>query len=163
MTTTRAATVLLVTGVAFAVTWVAIQVTLDLGWSLPAPPWPVAAVIGLLAVGTLAAAWPIRQWTAGHRDRQVDPLRAARTVALAKASSLTGAFVTGLWSAFAVTALPRIEVPAQTERAVAFVLAVAASAALLVAGLLAERWCRIPPEDGGGVADRLRAPDGSVT
>ena len=162
MTTTRGATVLAVTAIAFALSWTGIRVGLDLGWSLPSPSWPVVAVVALLAVGTLAAAWPIRQWTAGNRDRPVDPLRAARTVALAKASVLTGAVLTGLWGAFALTVLPRVEAPAQPERAAATLLAVLASVALLVAGLLAERWCRIPPEDDGRDTQRLRTPDGSA-
>lgn len=162
MTTTRGTTVLAVAAVSLVLSWAGIRAALDLGWALPSPPWPVVAVIVLLAVGTLAAAWPIRQWTAGNRDRRVDPLRAARTVALAKASVLTGAVVTGFWGAFALTVLPRVEVPAQTERAVATLLAVVASVALLVAGLLAERWCRIPPEDDNRDPHRLSTPDGSA-
>ncbi|MGF1663684.1 MAG: DUF3180 domain-containing protein [Kineosporiaceae bacterium] len=162
MTTTRGTTVLAVAVVCLVLSWAGLRVALDLGWSLPSPPWAVTAVIALLAVGTLAVAWPVRQWTAGRRDRPVDPLRAARTVALAKASVLTGAVVTGFWGAFAVTVLPRVEVPAQTGRAVAVLLAVVASVGLLVAGMLAERWCRIPPEDDAREPDRLRAPDGSA-
>jgi polyferredoxin len=158
MTTTRFVTVAAVAAAAFAVAWVALRVALDYGWSLPAPPWPVVGVIALLAIGTLATAWPIRQWNAGHRDRRIDPLRAARTVALAKAAALTGAVVTGLWAAFAVTALPRLDIEAQSERAASAGFAVLASIGLLVAGLVAERWCRIPPEDD----DRSRVADGSA-
>ena len=158
MTTTRWLTVVLVMASAFGVTWAALRVALDYGWSQPAPPWPVVGVIALLAVGTLAAAWPIRQWNAGQRDRRVDPLRAARTVALAKASALTGALVTGLWGAFAATSLPRLDVEAQSDRAAAAGLALLASIGLLAAGLIAERWCRIPPDDD----EASRVPDGSA-
>jgi hypothetical protein len=160
VTLTKWTTLALLTAGALALVWTALRMLVMRGSALPSPAWPVIVVIALLAIGVVAAAWPIRQWNAGRRDRAINPLRAARTVALAKASSLTGALMTGVWGAFAIVTLPRLEFAAQPGRAVAVALAVLASLALLVAGVLAERWCRIPPEDDG--SEGVRAPDGSV-
>lgn len=161
MTLTKWTTLLLVSGGALALVWTALRMLVVRGSALPSPAWPVIGVIALLAVGVVAAAWPIRQWNAGRRDRAIDPLRAARTVALAKAASLTGALMTGVWGAFAAVTLPRLEIAAQPERALAAALSVLASLALLVAGVLAERWCRIPPTDDDG-SEGVRAPNGSA-
>jgi peptidoglycan/LPS O-acetylase OafA/YrhL len=162
VTTTRWSTLLAVVAVSMAVSWAALTVAIDVGASTPTPTWPVIVVVALLAVGVLAAAWPIRQWNAGRRGAPLNPLRAARTVALAKAAALTGAVMTGLLGGLALLALPRLDVAAQSERAAASGLAVLASVALLLAGVIAERWCRIPPVDDDAGTGGIRAPDGTA-
>ena len=147
MTPTRLRTLLLLAGVAFALVTVLLQLRLAGGGSTAAPPVLTLVVTALMAVGTLAVAWPIRRWNSGDRDRAINPLRAARTVALAKAAAMAGAVLAGGWSAFVVLALPLATVEAQAERALLSGLAVLASLGLTVAGLVAERWCMIPPED----------------
>jgi len=162
MSTTRWTTLLAVAVVGFAAGWLGLAAGEAAGWFLIAPPVTVIVVTLLLAVGTLATAWPLRRWNNGHRDRPIRPLRAARTVALAKAAGLTGAFTSGLWLAAAAATLPRVDAGAQLDRVIAFALAVVVSVGLLVAGAVAERWCRIPPEDEGTVAVGARSPNGSA-
>ena len=81
------------------------------------------------------------------RAPRVDPARAVRVLALAKASShaaaLMGGFVLGVL-AFVMT---RPVVVDALVRDV--VLAVAGAAVLLVAGLVAESWCALPPGADG--------------
>ncbi len=105
-------------------------------------------VIAALAFAVLVVAWPIRRWNAGERDRAINPLRAARTVALAKAAALAGAVMTGGWVGFVGVALPAVTLGSQPGRVAASAAVVLASVGLTVAGLVAERWCMIPPEDG---------------
>lgn len=147
MVPTRVRTLLLLAGVAFAVVTLLLQLRLAGGGSTAAPPVLTLVVTALMAIGTLAVAWPIRRWNHGERDRVINPLRAARTVALAKAAAMAGAVLAGGWSAFVVLALPLLAVQAQAERALLSGLVVLTSLGLTVAGLVAERWCMIPPDD----------------
>lgn len=162
MSTTRWTTLLAVAAVGFALAWLGLSAAEAAGVFLLEPPVTVIVVTALLAVGTLATAWPLRRWNTGHRDRPIRPLRAARTVALAKAAGLTGAFVTGAWLAGSAITLPRIDGGAQLDRVLAFALAVVVSLALFVCGVVAERWCRIPPEDDGASVGGLRSPSSAA-
>lgn len=159
MTTTRVRTLLLLAGVAFALVTALLQLRLAAGGSTPPPPVLTLVVTGLMALGTLAVAWPVRRWNKGARDRVVDPLRAARTVALAKAAAMTGAVLAGGWGALLAMALPLLAV--QGQRVLVSGLAVLVSIALTVAGLVAERWCLVPPDDdepGGPGRGRATSP-----
>ncbi len=146
MTTMRPTTLLAVATVGFAIGWLLLTAGAAVDWALLSPPITLIGVTALLAVGTLAAAWPLRQWNLGNRVNPINPLRAARTVALAKAAGLTGAATTGLWVASAAFVLPRLGFDEQSERFVGAIAAIAVSVALVIAGVVAERWCRIPPD-----------------
>ncbi len=146
---TRVSVLLLLAGGIAALAYLGLEWRLALGGTTPPPPRLATVLTGLLAIGTLAVAWPIRRWNAGQRDRAINPLRAARTVALAKAAAYTGAALTGLWAGFVLQALPRVQLQAQFEQASQAAVAAAVSAGLAIAGLVAERWCRIPPDGDG--------------
>lgn len=154
MAPTRVRPLLLLAGVAFALTTAGLQLRQAGGAATPPPPFVAVVVIAALAFAVLVVAWPIRRWNAGERDRAVDPLRAARTVALAKSAALAGAMLTGGWLGFVGVALPAVTLASQPGRVAASAAVVLASVGLTAAGLLAERWCMIPPEDddehGGG-------------
>ncbi|WP_336921286.1 DUF3180 domain-containing protein [Aquipuribacter sp. SD81] len=157
---TRATPLFLLAAVAFALTVAVLQVRSAGGGAVATPPAVSAVVLAALAAAVLVVAWPVRRWNAGERDRALDPLRAARTVALAKSAALAGSVMTGAWTGFAVVAVPLVTIPTQPERVATTAAVLLASLALLVAGLVAERWCMIPPEDddedrhghGGGQA-----------
>lgn len=138
---------LLLAAVAFATSTTFLQLRQAAGGTTPPPPVVAIVVLVALAVAVLVVAWPVRRWNRGHRDRPLNPLRAARTVALAKSAALSGAVLSGGWLGFVAIALPLVTLQAQAERAVAAGAVVLASLALTGAGLLAERWCMIPPED----------------
>lgn len=155
MAPTRLGPLALLTAVAFALTTAVLQVRQAGGAATSAPPLVTVVMVAGLAVAVLVVAWPVRQWNAGVREDPINPLRAARTVALAKAAALAGAVLTGGWVGYVGVALPLVALTSQPGRAAASAAVVLASLGLTVAGLVAERWCMIPPEDddGGGTPD----------
>jgi hypothetical protein len=104
------------------------------------------AALFAIAVIVIVLGVPVRSTVRGKRERAVDPFYAMRVLVLAKASSLTGALLAGFAAALVVYALTRAGVPV-TPAFVPDVVTVIAALALLIAGLVVESWCRIPPED----------------
>lgn len=169
MAPTRLGPLALLAAVAFALTTAVLQVRQAGGGVTSTPPLVTVVMTAGLALAVLVVAWPVRRWNAGERDRALNPLRAARTVALAKAAALAGAVLTGGWLGYVGVALPLVAVSTQPGRTAASAAVVLASIGLTVAGLVAERWCIIPPEDdddageGGGGAPRRRRPGSEPT
>ncbi|MFD1722286.1 DUF3180 domain-containing protein [Amnibacterium endophyticum] len=134
-----------------AVGWL-LQVALaSAGRPVFVPPVGTWAVLYVIAVAVVLVALPVRRSVhagrAGrpHRHR-VDPFYAMRALMLAKASSILGAFALGMGLAlvgYAVSRTGDIETPAFWPSA----LLGLGGLVMMVAGLVAESWCRIPPED----------------
>lgn len=146
MTPARFLTAVLVAVVATAVCWVGLDIwagqggnSVPLGWSA------VAGTSALIAV-VIAAGLPVRRWVRGRRDRVLDPLVAARTAVLAKASAYAGAALTGWYLSQALLLLPDL-VGARRERFVIALIATAVAVGVSGAGFLVQYWCRIPPDD----------------
>ena len=130
-----------------------------LGWVLLASaygdlvklPTYAAVTAGLMAVFELVLARVVSQKVRGvARGRPMHPLQVARAAALAKASSLAGALLLGLYGGFLVWLLPRRgRLAAADDDVVVAALSGGACLLLLVAALLLERACRTPkpPED----------------
>lgn len=128
-----------------------------LGLTLTRLPWTAVAAVLVLASAVLALGWPVRRWNRGHRDRPLDPLRAARTVVLGQASALAGAALLGWYLGQVVHLLPDVALPLPRQSVTSLLVAAGASAVLLVAGLVVERWCRLPEDD-----DDAPPPGGAV-
>lgn len=147
MTPTRHRNLLaLAAGVAGA-GWLALMLWSSGGRELPTVPWSAPGVILVLAAVVLALGWPVRRWTHGHRDRPLDPLRAARTVVLAKASQYSGALLTGWYAAQVLVLLPTADVAARRALLVRAGVSVLSAVLLWVVGWLVERWCRVDLTD----------------
>ncbi len=109
-------------------------------------PFPLPFTLALIGVIIVVMAWPVRRVARGDRTKRVDPFYATRVVMLAKASSLGGALLAGGGLGIASYLLSRSVLPAVGS--VTMGIATAAGAILLlVAGLVAEHWCAIPPDD----------------
>ena len=123
--------------------------------SAPTLTPPVTLVVALFAIAAivLGLGWPIRQVVRGKRTRPVDPFFAMRVVVFAKATSLTGALLTGAGIGVTVFNLSRLAAPVLPGLWYDL-LTLAGAAAMLVAGLVVETWCRIPPEDHETVTAR---------
>jgi hypothetical protein len=115
-------------------------------------PVTLSVVLFGIAALLIGLGWPIRQMMHGKRTRRIDPFVAMRVVVFSKASSLTGALLTGAAAGFVLYALTRAAVPAGIWPDV---LALVAAVVLGVAGLLVEGWCRIPPEDREAAPDQV--------
>jgi hypothetical protein len=90
---------------------------------------------------------PIRRRIKGTRKVPIDPFYATRVVMLAKASSISGAFLLGAGGGVIFYLSTRSAAPAAGSLAMAISTA-AGAAILLSAGLIAEHMCTIPPASG---------------
>jgi hypothetical protein len=110
------------------------------------PAITLAAALALIAVVVVALAVPVNRVVRGTNKTRIDPFYATRAVVLAKASSLTGALMTGFALAVVVFLFSRPVVPATAS--LVPTIATAVAAVLLVAGgLIAEKMCTLPPSD----------------
>lgn len=110
------------------------------------PPFTLAAALVLIGAIIVVMAWPVRRVARGDRTKRVDPFYATRVVMLAKASSLSGALLAGGGLGIAGYLLSRTVLPAVGSVTMGVATAVGAIL-LLAAGLVAEHWCTIPPDD----------------
>jgi hypothetical protein len=129
------------------------------GLSLPRlrPEYTLVVTLVLVAVVVVALALPVRRSTRGARRAPVDPFFATRVVVLAKATAITGALLTGAATGLLIDLLARAGT-ATGDTFLRVVLTLAGSGALVVAGLVAEWMCTVPPVD----PDDESGPGGSV-
>jgi MFS family permease len=157
MTPARLPAMLLVAAATTALAWTFLDLWHDNGGtSLPLPWTAVAGTAALVAV-VVAAGLPVRRWVRGRRDRPLDPLVAARTVVLAKAAAYGGSLLCGWYAAQALALAPDLMGERLTRLVLALVAAVFA-AGIAAAGLVVQRWCRVPPSDDDA-DDRTRRDD----
>ncbi|KQX08536.1 MULTISPECIES: DUF3180 family protein [unclassified Leifsonia] len=107
---------------------------------------PLSLPLALLAIAAVVIAFavPIRRAVTGKSKERINPFRAMRVAALAKASSLSGALLLGGSLGVLVYLLTRTAIPGLGSIWMA-VASVVAAAVLLAAGLVAEYFCTIPP------------------
>ena len=111
---------------------------------LPLPP-TIGVVLAGIGVVLVAFAWPVRQMVRGGRP--VGFRHATGVLAGAKASSLVACVLGGWASGALLFLLTRAVVSGD---AVTMSLATMGGAVvLLVAALLAESWCMLPPDEDG--------------
>ncbi|HKN52486.1 MAG TPA: DUF3180 domain-containing protein [Amycolatopsis sp.] len=111
--------------------------------SLPQLPLLAGITFAVLAVIETVLAFVIRSRV--KSGRVVEPIGIARAVALAKASSLAGAFMTGAWLAAFAYAFPRrTELAAAVSDSRSALVGAISSAALVAAALWLEHCCRAP-------------------
>ncbi|WP_237187767.1 DUF3180 domain-containing protein [Rothia nasimurium] len=82
----------------------------------------------------------------------MNPLLAARVAVFAQALALTGALIAGWQLALVVYQVGLLASRSTMAPLIESLLALTGGVIMLVAGILAENWCKIPPgdEDGGG-------------
>ncbi len=153
-----------VAAVAAAFTAVVGWLLLDL-WSrqggiTPPPSYAAAGALVVVSAVVLVLGREVRRSVRGERRPPVHPLAAARVAVLAKAAVYGGAVLGGWYVALCLAALD--DAPGlRRERLLAAAVSAAAAAVLVGSGLLAQRWCRLPPDDdpaGRGGADDLVPP-----
>jgi hypothetical protein len=155
---TRAGTLLAIAAVLAVLVYLAAEHAYG---SLPQPPVSAALTLVLLALVELALAKVVRDRVQRRYDalgrpprRALHPVQVAQAAALAKATSLTGAGVTGAYAGLLAWTAPRADVLAAAADD-APVAALTALAGVLLTGsaLLLERAFRVPdpPEQAAGL------------
>lgn len=119
----------------------------------PTVPWAAPLVLVVLAGGFVVASWVLRpriQRRPGHRP--LDPFVAARTAALALASSRAGAAVSGVYLGYAGFLLLDLANDYRRRMVLISLAAAGAGMALAAAAVWLERICRVrggDDEEGG--------------
>lgn len=112
------------------------------------PPLPALAGITLLVLAALELILAYALKARIERKpgtRPVEPLVAARAVALAKASALAGTVMAGLWTGLLVfVLLKRTELAAAAADTPSAAIGLLSALALVAAGLWLEHCCRTP-------------------
>jgi hypothetical protein len=142
----RAGQVALIAVVSTAASWLLLDTWTGSGQEPPPLPWTAVAGTFALAIAVVSLGVPVRRWVAGRRDRPLDPLYAARAFVLAKAAAFGGAVLTGWYLGQALALLPDV-VGARRAKLLLALAAAVAAVAVSAAGLLVQRWCRVPPSD----------------
>lgn len=114
---------------------------------VPAPSWLSIATLPVLGGLVLGFARPVRAHVRRTSGRALDPIRAARTVVLAQAAALTGSAVFGWYVGQLVNLLRDWDLVANRPSTWRVGIALVAALVLVVAGLLAQAWCRVPPQE----------------
>jgi hypothetical protein len=127
------------------------------GAAILIPPLSLPVTLVVIAAIVVGFAIPIRRATHGKSKRMIDPFRAMRVAVLAKASSLSGALLAGWGLGILVYLVTRSVLPA-TSAIWLSVAAAVGGVVLLVAGLVAEYLCTLPPpEDDEGQPEESHA------
>ncbi|MDQ3786716.1 MAG: DUF3180 domain-containing protein [Actinomycetota bacterium] len=123
---------------------------------LPAMPTFAGVTLLVLAVIEAALGFSLRTRIRNPREgKPLQPLTAARAVALAKASSLLGAIMLGAWLGLGVYVLPRrAEITAAAADFRSTVVGVICSALLIAAALWLEWCCRTPRDQDNQPPER---------
>ena len=117
------------------------RAVLGQGGSPPEVPWSVTAVLVLIAGIVLWLGLAVRAYQRGDTP-DLDPIRAARTAALAKAASFAGSLLSG-WYGAQVLCSPRTSRTSPCAVALSAGAATLAAVVLAVVGMIVERFCRL--------------------
>ncbi len=151
MKPTRVSTLVLITVICAAVTWLVLRSVYQ---RLPPLPW---TGVPALLVAALAEAWTGRDLRARIAGRPglkpAAPLFVSRMVALAKASSLAAAIIAGITAGFDVYLSGSLNAAVPRQDALTAVLTFAAAVLLACAALFLEYCCRVPEGPGSDQRD----------
>jgi len=131
------------------------------GGPLPPASWGGLIVLLFMACGVFFAGLPVRRFLRGKATRPLNPIRAMRTVVLAQACALTGALVTGWYTAQVLVLIPYLDVPSRRTLAIRLAALAAGGAVMVVAGLLTQAMCRVDKDQPDGDRDSGDESDGS--
>ncbi|WP_402468263.1 DUF3180 domain-containing protein [Isoptericola aurantiacus] len=146
MRRTRVRTLAVLAVAVAALGFVLLRLLESRGVFVPGGAWVEVVALALLAALVLRAGWGVRSYLRGDKPG-LDPLRAARTFAMAKAAAYTGALLTGRYVAHVLVVLPQLDVEARRDQAITSGVAALAAIGLTVVGLVVEKFCEIPPPE----------------
>jgi hypothetical protein len=144
---------LLVIGTAVAVAgWLATVLTARYGMATPVLPLTGLVTMGVIVILTLVLGIRVLRWRTGKMKKMLNPILAAWTVVLAQACAYTGTVLLG-WHAGIFLHQLRLW-SLRSDQGITWQAVALAGGGLImvVVGLVVERFCRIPPEEGDGDA-----------
>ena len=133
--------------------WAATVVTNRYSMATPVLPATALATMGVIVAITLILGIRILRWRNSNRDNTkkktvLNPILAARTLVLAQACAYAGTVLLG-WHAGIFLDQLRVWSLRSDQGITWLALAMAGGGlVMIVVGLVVERFCRIPPEDG---------------
>lgn len=144
-----------------AVGWLGEVLLTASGRPIVIPSLSLAVSVFLIAVVVVVLAVPVFRSSRGLRKERVNPFYALRVVVLAKASSFAGALLSGGALAIVVYLLSRTVSPGGASITSSLVVS-GAAVGLLVAGLVAEHLCTVPPDDDDSSRQNSMDPQGAA-
>lgn len=122
------------------------------GRMLQGPAWLTPVVILVIGALVLWFGRQVRAYQRGEVPRDLSMLRAARTLQLAQAAALTGAALTGWFVGHLAILFPDRDLTPYARQVIPLLFVIGAAVVLAIAGLVAQRWCRLPenPDDPAG-------------
>lgn len=132
------------------------------GRMLQGPGLLTAAILLVLAGLVVWAGWQVREYQRGEARGAFSPLRAARILGLAQAGALTGAAVSGWYLGHLAILLPDRDLTPYARQVVPLLVVIGAGLVLAVAGLVAQRWCRISDDGRNGDSGSGSAADAAM-
>ena len=151
----RARTLIAVAVVVGGGSWVVLRLLQGCGRDLPSTSWVAVFIFVALALGLLLAGRPVKRLVAGRATRPVNPLYAARVLAMAQAAALAGAAIVGWYVAQVLMLIPDADIPSQQVQMLILGVLALAAAGLAAVGLVVQRWCRLEDDDPGGSRDEV--------
>ncbi len=121
-------------------------------YSLATPVLPLTGLVtmGVIVVLTLVLGIRVLRWRNGKKKKILNPILAAWTLVLAQACAYTGTVLLG-WHVGIIVEQLRLWNLRSNQDLTWQALAMAGGGLIMViVGLVVERFCRIPPEDGEG-------------
>ncbi len=141
--------VLLVIGVGLAVAgWFATLMAARYSLATPVLPLTGLITMGVIVVTTLVLGIRVLRWRNGKKKKMLNPILAAWTLVLAQACAYTGAMLLGWHAGIFMDQLRLWNVRSGQAITWQTLTMAGGGLAMIVVGLVVERFCRIPPEDG---------------
>lgn len=124
--------------------WAVRPLSIRAGAAEPRVTWLAIGLVWFLAAVVGGAAWAT--WRVRRERLRLEPHRAVNRLVLGKACALVGAALAGGYAGFALAHVNVADAGNATTQLVHAVLAALGGVALMVAALLLEHACRVPPE-----------------
>lgn len=146
MQQTKITTLLWVALIAAPIGWTISRIVDSATYALPPVPWVMPILLVFLAIvlellGRAAGAW-VRE---RRFDEQLDALRVARVVVVAKATAVFGAALAGGYVGLGLLATGSLDVPMGRNRLLMSGLVIVVAVFAVVAAIRCERACQVPP------------------
>ena len=130
--------------------WLAAVLTTRYGLNTPVLPLNALITMGVIVVLTLVLGIRVLRWRNGNKKKMLNPILAAWTLVLAQACAYTGSVLLGWHAGIFVDQLRLWNLRSDQTLAWQAVAMAGGGLVMIVVGLMVERFCRIPPEDGEG-------------